>query len=338
MASHGPTFIIDARVGALLDADAAGWQAWGLDPQTATRPVAIDQAMPALQRLRQIACEGDPVRPAHELLTLWTARGVLRLPCRVRPEGEVGTFRLEACASEMHEPAHRNGHAPMRYAAAPVAERDAWLAHELKTPLGAVIAYAEMLKDEHLGPITNARYRGYARDIYEGARHALSVVDSMLRGEPTHSVVPPLAFAKLDAARVVESCLAIARPLAERAGLVLTVEVPPRLPRVVADELSLKQMLLNLLTNAIKFARAGDRVIVSVDLTQAGQLRIAVTDTGPGISAGGARNACASGLGLGLPLTRVLAAANGASLDLASEPDHGTRATITFAAERVVAN
>ena len=134
---------------------------------------------------------------------------------------------------------------------------DAWLAHELRTPLSAVIAYAEILKNEHFGPLANPRYRSYARDIYDSARHALGVVDSMLRGDRTRSALPSLAFADVDPAGVVESCLTVARPLAERAGLALGVELGPRLPRIVADELALRQMLLNLLANAIKFARRG---------------------------------------------------------------------------------
>ena len=105
---------------------------------------------------------------------------------------------------------------------------DAWLAHELRTPLSAVIAYAEILKNEHFGPLANPRYRSYARDIYDSARHALGVVDSMLRGDRTHSILPPLAFADLDPAGVVESCLTVARPLTDRAGLELCVRARAR--------------------------------------------------------------------------------------------------------------
>jgi len=224
---------------------------------------------------------------------------------------------------------------------------DAWLAHELRTPLSAVIAYAEILKDEHFGPLASARYKGYARDIYESARHGLGVVDSLLRAEPTRSLVPPLAVAELEPARVVESCLTVVRPLAERAGLVLLAEFAPDLPRVVADELSLKQMLLNLLANAIKFARVGDHVTIAVGRVGAG-LNICVADTGPGMAANGALAPWANpsptarlrgdgaSLGLGLPLTRALAAANGAALSIESAPGEGTRATIAFGQDRIV--
>jgi signal transduction histidine kinase len=215
---------------------------------------------------------------------------------------------------------------------------DAWLAHELRTPLSAVIAYAEILKTEHFGPLANPRYKSYACDIYNSARHALGVVDSLLQGDRARTALPALAFVDLDPAAVVEDCLTVARPLAERAGLELAAELPARLPRIVADELSLRQMLLNLLSNAIKFARSGDRVTVLVAYAGDGPLTISVTDTGPGMGSGmdEAPKGGRAGLGLGLPLTRALAAANGAKLTVESTPGRGTRVTISFGKDRVV--
>jgi two-component system, cell cycle sensor histidine kinase PleC len=348
--------VIDARASLLLDANCEGWQAWGLDPQASAPPIAIDSAMPALQRLRELAA--GPADLAEEALTFWTARGAVHLTCRVHArDAALVTVRAPVAAGR----SRRRSGAPLRKG------RESWgsepaalparfalgnrLAHELRTPLSAVIAYAEILKDEHFGPLASARYRGYARDIYEGARHALGVVDSMLSGEATQSLVPALAFADIEPAGVVESCLAVVRPLADRAGLELAGSCVPGLPRIVADELSLKQMLLNLLGNAIKFGRRGDRVTLAVTYDSGGPLRICVADTGPGMgcnadnslpdSAVGeavARPALAggAGLGLGLPLTRALAAANGAVLDIASTPGCGTCVTIAFGKDRLV--
>lgn len=329
-----PTFVVDTDASALLGANPAGWIAWGLDPATSALPLAIDGAMPALQRLREIVAE--PACRREEMLTFWTARGLVRLACRIdASEAQGSAVRVQAL-----------GPAPTADAIAPAARRqrrlgadldvalDAWLAHELRTPLSAVIAYAEILKNEHFGPLANPRYQTYARDIYESARHALGVVDSMLRGDRPRSALPSLAFADLDPACVVESCLTVARPLAERARLVLGAEFAPRLPRIIADEVSLRQMLLNLLANAIKFGRPGDRVTVAVAYDGEGPLTISVSDTGPGID--DAPKAGPAGLGLGLPLTRALAAANGAALSIESAPGRGTRVTIAFAKDRVV--
>jgi two-component system, cell cycle sensor histidine kinase PleC len=309
--------------------------------------------MPALRRLRELLGGGIDVGRHAETLTFWTARGVLVLRCALEADTAEGAMvRVKALEAPVAQRGAQRAvdfaHGQPRAGAEPLSvAHGAWLAHELRTPLSAVIAYAEILKDEHFGPLASARYKSYARDIYESARHGLGVVDSLLRGDPTRSLVPPLAVAELEPARVVESCLTVVRPLAERAGLVLLAQFAPDLPRVVADELSLKQMLLNLLANAIKFARIGDRVTIAVTRVGAG-LDICVADTGPGMATNGALapwgnpspaeglRGDAAGLGLGLPLTRALAAANGAAFSIESAPGEGTRATIAFGQDRIV--
>ena len=332
-------FTIDAGAGLLLAADAAGWAAWGLDAARAVPPVAIDAAMPALHALREMAHAGagaDAGDDAPRMLTFWTARGLARWRCRVEPAPACGggaVFAVHLLAPAADPGAGGHGGAPQEVALT------AWLAHELRTPLGAVIACAEILKSEHFGPLADVRYRSYAHAIYDSARHALGVVDGILRGDPARSGVPPLAFADLDPVAVVESCLAVARPLAERAGLALRGEYAPGLPRIVADELSVRQMLLNLLGNAIKFARRGDRVSVAIVHEADGCLTMTVADTGPGMDAARPADApapSATGLGLGLPLSRALAAANGATLAIDSAPGQGTRVAIAFGKDRVV--
>ena len=343
-----PQFTIDVGSGSLLAANAAGWRAWGCEPRNAPSSVVLDAAMPALKRLRELWRGGVDVGRNAEALTFWTARGLLVLRCRVQVDTAGGAMvRVEALEAPPRLRGAQRAAMDLAHAEPLPVALDAWLAHELRTPLSAVIAYAEILKDEHFGPLASTRYKGYARDIYESARHGLGVVDSLLRADPTRSLVPPLAVAELEPARVVESCLTVVRPLAERAGLGLLAEFAPDLPRVVADELSLKQMLLNLLVNAIKFAREGDRVTIAIARVGAG-LEICVADTGPGMAAHGALASWAApspagrlrgdgtGLGLGLPLTRALAAANGAALSIQSAPGKGTRATIAFGQDRIV--
>jgi signal transduction histidine kinase len=220
--------------------------------------------------------------------------------------------------------------------AAPPMSALARLAHEVRTPLSAAIAYAEVLKDEHFGPLPNRRYREYARTIYDSACHALSVVDGMLASDAGGRGLPELAFRDLDPAGVIDNCLAVARPLAERAGLDLAAQFGPGIPRIIADEVSLKQMLLNLITNAIKFARPGDRVTLGTVYGTDGSLRIEVTDTGPGMEAPLPEGRPDAGLGIGLPLTRALAEANGATLIVDSGPGRGTRVAIAFGKDRVV--
>ncbi len=343
-ASARPCFTIDAALGLIVDANPAAWTVLGFEAVAVTLPVAVDSGMPALQHLRQFASARQI--SATENLTLWTSRGVRQLLCQVR-RVQVGQSLfvvrvLDDAASKGPRPS-----APGARHGAREVTATAKLAHELRTPLSAVIAYAEVLKDQHFGPLGNARYREYAGNIYDSARHALGVVDGMLASSPTQSGLPELAFTDLDPACIVANCLAVARPLADQAGLELVSEIGPRTPHVVADEVALKQMLLNLLTNAIKFARRGDRVTVAVAYELGGPLRIAVADTGPGMNepplaleggkaAIGRSKVGNAGLGIGLPLTRALAEANGAALVIDSAPGRGTRVIIAFGKDRVV--
>jgi signal transduction histidine kinase len=349
-----PAFVIDAVAGAVVAANAAGRRAWrpdarGDDGRDVDRATAIDRAMPALRRLPALGRTGDSAT-----LTFWTARGLLHLHCRVEAVGPGGgRYLVRGLPGRKRERGTRgNGAAPSAGRPAVDAPTSALarLGHEVRTPLSAAIAYAEVLKEEHFGPLGNARYREYARTIYDSARHALGVIDGMLAGDRGGMGLPDLAFRDLDPAGVIDNCLAVARPLAERAGLDLVTDLAAGTPRIIADEVSLKQMLLNLITNAIKFARPGDRVTLGAVHGPDGSLRIEVADTGPGMEpgmeAGGlpwpegaatpAPPRADGGLGIGLPLTRALAEANGATLIVDSAPGHGTRVTIAFGKDRVV--
>jgi hypothetical protein len=344
-----PNLVIDAHAGAILDANDAAWRAWGLGGPPAGLPFALDQAMPALQWLR--ALESEDRTSVADNLVFWTARGVVAAACQVTRLPQAGrnaAFAIAlldgappapaACTEPRRQPipAPHSGH--FRPALPTGITRTAALAHEIKTPLGAVMAYAEVLKDEHFGPLANACYQGYARDIYESARHMLGVVDAMLRDGCAGAPEQRLSFADVDLERIVGSCLSIVRPLAERSGLTLSAETQSGLAPVIADELTLKQMLLNLLANAIKYARPGDRVCVSAAGGPDGSLHLSVADTGPGIHQtpgdDHSRKAREPGLRLGLRLTRDMAEANGAQLTIESGAGGGTRATISFSGAR----
>lgn len=317
----GPLLLIDVAAGSVLDANGEGWQALGLDPRTVTTPMALDRAMPALQRLAVCADTGR-----RERLAFWGRHGMVQLDCRVESAGPE-TFIVRACPLGVAQDLRSAQAAP---------SASARLAHELRTPLGAAVAYAEILKDERFGPIANARYRDYARNIFDSLRHTLGVVESML-ASGARTGVPELAFADLDVATVVESCLSVVHPLAAEAGLGVASDIRERVPRVIADEVTLKQMLLNVLTNAIKYGRHGDRVTVRAVHELDGPLRIMVIDTGPGIDlAAASTSARKPGLGIGLPLTRVLAEANGAAFAIDSAPGQGTTVTIAFGKDRLV--
>jgi two-component system cell cycle sensor histidine kinase PleC len=220
------------------------------------------------------------------------------------------------------------------------------LAHELKTPLSAIAAAAEIMRDERLGPLGSDRYRDYAADICDSARHALALIASMLRHPARGPEPPALAFAEIDVNALAERSASAMRPLFAQAGLELTTVLEPRLPHVIADAVSLRQIVLNLLTNALKFGGRGVQVEVATRYDIDGPVTVSVRDTGPGMSEaslGQAREGGPAtlrgepdGLGIGLSLVRALAEANGARVAIESAPRRGTRVEIIFGKDRVV--
>lgn len=222
------------------------------------------------------------------------------------------------------------------------------LAHELKSPISAIIAAAEIMRDERLGPIANDRYRSYASDIHDSARHALGVIGRMMGAPGAAADVPVLDFVELDLNAIAAAAASAMRPLAEGAGLSLAIDLAPRLPRVVADALSLRQILLNLVTNAVKFTPPGGEVRIATHHVLDGPVSIEVGDTGPGMSAAAiaasldpaarprSSPGLGGGLGIGLPLVRRLAHANGGTVSIDSAPGQGTSVVVSFAKDRVI--
>lgn len=220
------------------------------------------------------------------------------------------------------------------------------LSHELRTPLAAVIALAEIMTEGHLGPLPNERYRGYMRDIRDSTRHALALIDNML-GRSSDTAQLEFVFTEINLNDAAEACVATIQPLADKAGLKLSTALVERLPNVIADRRCLTQILLNLLTNSVKYAGAGAEVSVRSGFELAGAVWLEVADTGPGIPAdviartlgphhATAEPAGADRIGLGLPLSCQLARSNGARLEIESPPGKGARVRIVFAKDRAV--
>jgi signal transduction histidine kinase len=236
----------------------------------------------------------------------------------------------------------------------PVVEEDAAsrleflakVSHEVRTPLNSIIGFTELMLQERMGPIGNARYRGYVEDIHQSGLYALSLLNDLLDISKIEAGKFELNFTAVDVAELVEDCAASMQPLAKRARIVLRTSLAPDLPTVVADPRRLKQILLNLLTNAIKFTKEGGQVIVSGTMVD-GELRLRVRDNGVGMTKDEIAFAMQpfhqldtaprkqTGTGLGLPVTKALVDANRARLVLSSEPGVGTSADVIFPAERL---
>jgi two-component system cell cycle sensor histidine kinase PleC len=237
---------------------------------------------------------------------------------------------------------------PTPSSAAETAAHVSKLAHELRTPLSAIAAAAEIMKDQRFGDIGNARYLGYTSDIHDNARHALALINRLLGGEPELEDGAGLQPAEIDLNALAESSVSAIRPLAEDAGLKLTHEFHGRLPHVTADATTVKQILFNLLSNAIKFTPRGGDVRVVTGLGFDRSVFVAVQDTGTGMSGEAIEAALkaevpanpqrkeAGGHGIGLPLARSLAEANGARLEIDSALSEGTAVALVFPRDRVV--
>jgi signal transduction histidine kinase len=221
------------------------------------------------------------------------------------------------------------------------------LAHELKTPLSAIVVAAEIMKEERLGAMGNERYHSYTADIHDNARHALDVINRLLGESVPEEAPPQLEPAELDLNAAAESSVSAMRPLAEEAKLRLDKELHTRLPKVIADAMTVKQILFNLLANALKFAKAGGEVRVVTGLGFDRSVFIAVQDDGPGMSAETIARVLdseappkparqeAGGLGIGLPLALALAKSNGARLEIDSTEGEGTVVALIFPKDRV---
>jgi signal transduction histidine kinase len=225
------------------------------------------------------------------------------------------------------------------------------VSHEIRTPINAIIGFADMMLDEQYGPIGHERYTGYLRDIKSSGMHIVSLVNDLLDLSKVEAGMLDLEFAETRLNDVVEQCAAIMQSQASRDNVILRTSLAHNLPPVVADIRSIRQILLNLLSNAIKFTNAGGHVIVSTIYADDGAVELRVRDTGTGMSEEDIAKALEPyrqstttgpdhpnrGSGIGLPLTRALAEANRARFAIDSTPGDGTTVRVSFPPTRVLA-
>ena len=214
------------------------------------------------------------------------------------------------------------------------------MSHELRTPLNAVIGFADILSGELFGKLSEARYREYARLIHESGKHLLNVVNDILDMSKVEARKFRLVKEPVDVGALVALSCDIMRHAAEQRSLALIADVVPGLPALAADRRTCKQMLLNLIANAIKFTDPGGVVRVSAREAQ-GNIELSVADNGIGIAkqdlpklgnpfvqANNAYGRAGHGTGLGLSVVSALAELHGGRLMLESTLGQGTTATI----------
>jgi PAS domain S-box-containing protein len=224
------------------------------------------------------------------------------------------------------------------------------ISHEIRTPLNAIIGFSEVMMDERFGPIGNERYRQYLKDIHSSGGHLISLVNDLLDLSKIEAGRLELTFVSVNLNDLAQQCVAIMQEQANRERVIIRTSLPASLPQIVADTRSMRQIVLNLLSNSIKFTGAGGQVIISTTLTDDQEVVLRVRDTGAGMSEKELQTALepfrqvataarwgSSGTGLGLPITKALAEANHARFRITSHVDDGTLVELAFPITRVVA-
>ncbi|MCO7728336.1 PAS domain S-box protein [Brucella intermedia] len=233
------------------------------------------------------------------------------------------------------------------------------ISHEIRTPLNAIIGFSELMADEKFGPIGNDRYRDYLRDINRSGNHVLALVNDLLDISKIEAGALDMQFEAVSLNDAIAEAIALMQPQANRERVIIRSSFQSNLPDIVADARSIKQVALNLLSNAVRFTAPGGQVIVSTSYELNGDVVMRVRDTGIGMTkseveqalkpfrqvnaperrkAESARDWRSEGTGLGLPLTKAMVEANRAQFAIDSTPGHGTVVEIAFPPTRVLAD
>jgi len=225
----------------------------------------------------------------------------------------------------------------------------AHMSHELRTPLNAVIGFSEIIEREYFGPVGARRYVEYARDIHASGTHLLNVIGDILDIAKAEAGSTDLDEGPVDLVELVRASARLIEPRADAGQVRVAAEIAGSLPKIRADARRLKQVLINLLANAVKFSQPGGRVAVEARLDPDGGTVLAVRDTGIGMrpedipralepfaQVDSALSRRFEGTGLGLPLSRKLVELHGGSLAIESEPGHGTTVTVRLPAARTL--
>ncbi len=225
----------------------------------------------------------------------------------------------------------------------------ATMSHELRTPLNAILGFSEVMKNELFGPHSVEAYRDYSRDIHSSGEHLLMLINEILDLSRVEAGRYELKEEAVLLPGVIEDCRHLLTLRARKRGVTLNEIVEPNMPRIWADERAVRQIALNLLTNAIKFTPQGGQVQIKVGWTTAGGQYFAIKDNGPGIpeeeipvimSSFGrgslAQKNADEGTGLGLPIVKGLVELHGGGFTLRSKLREGTEVIVVFPPERVM--
>jgi PAS domain S-box-containing protein len=225
------------------------------------------------------------------------------------------------------------------------------VSHEIRTPLNAIIGFSELMIDEKFGTIGNDRYRDYLRDINRSGNHVLDLVNDLLDISKIEAGQQDMHYEPVSLNETLGQIVAMMQPQANSDRVIIRSSFSSRLPDVIADSRSVRQIAINLLSNAVRYTPAGGQVIVSTAYSHDGSVALRVRDTGVGMTGAEIEEALkpfkqinslkrkrGEGTGLGLPLTRAMTEANRAKFSITSTPGEGTLVEIIFPPARVLAD
>ncbi len=227
-------------------------------------------------------------------------------------------------------------------AATAKADMLARISHEVRTPLNAIIGFAEVMIGERFGSLGNERYVEYMKDIRASGERVIAIINDLLDLSRIETGQLDLSFTNQNLNELVESCVAVMQPQANRERIIIRTSLAHALPPVIADARALRQVTLNLIGNSIHLANAGGQVIVSTALSDFGEVVLRVRDTGHGLNDNEVaaamepfRNHAPSdqstdGSGVNLSLTKALVEANRAQFHIKTGPHSGTLIEVVF--------
>ncbi len=223
------------------------------------------------------------------------------------------------------------------------------MSHELRTPLNAILGFSQLVAQEPHGPIGEPRYKDYVNDIHQSGEHLLGIINDILDISRIEAGLTQIVEEAIDLSAATDWCLDFVRPRASEVGIELSNRIGS-LPELHADPRLFRQILINLLSNSVKFTPKGGACWVSGNLDDQGQIEINLTDTGIGMSEDEIPKALErfgqiennvltrkyEGTGLGLPLAKSLTEIHGGTFEIMSKKGEGTSVKLRFPAERTI--
>lgn len=222
------------------------------------------------------------------------------------------------------------------------------MSHELRTPLNAILGFSDSMRNEIFGPVGGERYRTYLNDIWDSGQHLLGIVDDVLDISKFEVGSLELDPVELRLEDVFDHCTRIMTPACEQKAITLVTSFAIDGIRFDADERRVNQIMLNIVSNAVKFSPECSTIKISGEISEDGSLVIAVRDHGCGIAeedietvlkpfgqVAGTYARTHGGTGLGLPISTAFAEMHGGTLKIASVPNEGTKVMISFPPDRV---